>query len=44
MLVVSVGMDTTWGNLMNQVTNDPDKTSLPAQLDKLNDAPKLLGL
>ena len=44
MLVASVGMDTTWGNLMNQVTNDPAKTSLPAQLDKLNDAPKLLGL
>ena len=44
MLVASVGMDTTWGNLMNQVTNDPDKTSLPAQLDKLNDAPKLPGL
>uniref|UniRef100_A0A2N9IK13 Uncharacterized protein n=1 Tax=Fagus sylvatica TaxID=28930 RepID=A0A2N9IK13_FAGSY len=34
MLVASVGMDTKWGDLMKQVIDAPEKTSLPAQLDK----------
>ncbi|KAB1221715.1 Calcium-transporting ATPase 8, plasma membrane-type [Morella rubra] len=35
MLVTSVGMDTTWGHLMNKVAHDPSMSSLPAKLDKL---------
>jgi Ca2+-transporting ATPase len=44
MLVASVGMDTKWGDLMKQVIDAPDKTSLPAQLDKVNTGTQITGL
>ena len=44
MLVASVGIDTKWGDLMKQVIDAPDKTSLPAQLDKVNTGTQITGL
>jgi Ca2+-transporting ATPase len=45
MLVTSVGMDTTWGQLMNQVTQAlDDKAPLPAKLDRVNTGSQIIGL
>uniref|UniRef100_A0A7N2LRV3 Calcium-transporting ATPase n=1 Tax=Quercus lobata TaxID=97700 RepID=A0A7N2LRV3_QUELO len=45
MLVTSVGMNTTLGDLLNQVTYGAlNKTPLPAQLDKLNTGTQIIGL
>uniref|UniRef100_A0A7N2LSR9 Cation-transporting P-type ATPase C-terminal domain-containing protein n=1 Tax=Quercus lobata TaxID=97700 RepID=A0A7N2LSR9_QUELO len=45
MLVTSVGMNTTLGDLLNKVTYGPlNKTPLPVQLDKLNTSIQITGL
>ncbi|KAL0012133.1 hypothetical protein SO802_007241 [Lithocarpus litseifolius] len=45
MLVTSVGMNTTLGDLLNQVTYGAlNKTPLPVQLDKLNTGIQITGL
>ncbi|KAL0012129.1 hypothetical protein SO802_007237 [Lithocarpus litseifolius] len=44
MLVASVGMNTRLGDLMKQVTNVPEKTPLPAQIDKVNKGTQIFGL
>ncbi|KAL4628149.1 hypothetical protein ACB092_05G215500 [Castanea dentata] len=45
MLVTSVGMNTTLGDLLNQVTYGAlNKTPLPGQLDKLNTVIQITGL
>nr|POE71752.1 calcium-transporting atpase 12, plasma membrane-type [Quercus suber] len=45
MLVTSEGMNTTLGDLLNQVTYGAlNKTPLPAQLDKLNTGTQITGL
>ncbi|KAL4628142.1 hypothetical protein ACB092_05G215000 [Castanea dentata] len=44
MLVASVGMNTRLGDLMKQVTHVPEKTPLPAQIDKVNKGTQIFGL
>nr|XP_023887495.1 putative calcium-transporting ATPase 13, plasma membrane-type isoform X2 [Quercus suber]POE67329.1 calcium-transporting atpase 12, plasma membrane-type [Quercus suber] len=44
MLVASVGTNTRLGDLMKQVTNVPEKTPLPAQIDKVNKGTQIFGL
>ncbi|XP_059437056.1 calcium-transporting ATPase 12, plasma membrane-type-like [Corylus avellana] len=44
MLVTSVGTDTTFGQLMTQVTQTPGMTPLPAELDKVNNILHVVGL
>jgi magnesium-transporting ATPase (P-type) len=45
MLVTSVGMDTTWGQWMNRVTDQaPNKAPLPATLDRVNIGSTIVGL
>uniref|UniRef100_A0A7N2LRX0 Calcium-transporting ATPase n=1 Tax=Quercus lobata TaxID=97700 RepID=A0A7N2LRX0_QUELO len=45
MLVTSVGINTTLGDLLNQVTYGAlNKTPLPGQLDKLNNSIQITGL
>jgi magnesium-transporting ATPase (P-type) len=45
MLVTSVGMDTTWGQLMKQVTQAlNDKAPLPAKLDRVSTGLQIIGL
>ncbi|KAL0012132.1 hypothetical protein SO802_007240 [Lithocarpus litseifolius] len=44
MLVASVGMNTRLGDLMQQVTHVPEKTPLPAQIDKVNKGTQIFGL
>ena len=44
MLVASVGMNTRLGDLMKEVTHVPEKTPLPAQIDKVNKGTQIFGL
>ncbi|XP_075665864.1 calcium-transporting ATPase 12, plasma membrane-type-like [Castanea sativa] len=44
MLVASVSMNTRLGDLMKQVTHVPEKTPLPAQIDKVNKGTQIFGL
>ncbi|KAL6207239.1 hypothetical protein ACLB2K_024483 [Fragaria x ananassa] len=44
MLVTSVGMDTSWGALMNKVTKTPNQAHLPAQLDKVSTGTQIIGI
>ncbi|KAK2638899.1 hypothetical protein Ddye_026694 [Dipteronia dyeriana] len=46
MLVTSVGMNTKWGEMMRQVTNEQAGkiTFLPAQIDKLSNTSQIIGL
>ena len=44
MLVASVGTNTRLGDLMKQVTHVPEKTPLPAQIDKVNKGTQIFGL
>ncbi|KAK3198813.1 hypothetical protein Dsin_022228 [Dipteronia sinensis] len=46
MLVTSVGMNTKWGEMMSQVTNEHAGkiTFLPAQIDKLSNTTQIIGL
>ncbi|XP_059438270.1 calcium-transporting ATPase 12, plasma membrane-type-like [Corylus avellana] len=44
MLVTSVGMDTTWWQLMNQVTQALDRAPLPAKIDRVSTGSQIVGL
>jgi magnesium-transporting ATPase (P-type) len=44
MLVTSVGMDTTWSQLIGGVIHPRHKTSLPAELDRVSTRTQITGL
>ncbi|XP_031259879.1 putative calcium-transporting ATPase 13, plasma membrane-type [Pistacia vera] len=44
MLTRFMGMDTTWDEMMSQVTNTPNQTPLLAQLDKVSIGTQIIGL
>ncbi|XP_057961065.1 putative calcium-transporting ATPase 13, plasma membrane-type [Malania oleifera] len=44
MLVTSVGLNTTWGEMMSKLTHAPNKTPLQTQLDKVNARTQVIGL